>query len=99
VEIIDSLTRQLEKVRGLKARQESAVADKQRTTQELGDALVEGREIAKRLRRLVKFRIEPKNESLVRFGVAPQRKRTRRTATKPPEVVEASRKEVKPEGD
>lgn len=71
--------------RALKARQDSARAQRQKLTQELGKLLVEGRENAMRLRGIVKGQIGPKNELLVQFGMAPLRKRGPRSA-KPPEV-------------
>ena len=63
--------------RALKARQDSFTANRQRLTQELGKVLVEGREVAMRIRGLVKFRLGPKNEQIVQFGMAPLRKRSR----------------------
>jgi hypothetical protein len=68
----------LAQARTLKARQDTARANRQRNTQELKAVLEQGRDYAMRIRALSKARLGPKNESVVRFGVAPLRKRSPR---------------------
>jgi hypothetical protein len=57
---------------------------RQKATQDLGDALEVGKEAAVKLRGYVKAKLGPKNELLVRFGMAPVRTRHRRTPVPPP---------------
>ncbi len=80
-----ALEQQMARARELKARQEAGRARAQRLTQEIDLLLVEGRDVAMRLRGLAKSQFGPKNEQLVQFKVAPLRKRPRKTG-KPPEV-------------
>jgi hypothetical protein len=79
-----SLEGALTEIKTLKDRQDSLVGDKQRTTQELQAAIVRGKEVARRLRALVKGSVGTDNEVLVQFNVAPRRKRGGRKAAKPP---------------
>ena len=72
------------KVQEMKARQDSLTAARQETTQMLNKLLVEGRELAIRLRAVVKSNLGPKSERLVQFGIAPIRKHSRKPATKVP---------------
>ncbi len=69
--------------KALKDRQDSLTGDKQRTTQELRAAIVEGKEVARRLRAIVKGSLGTDNEQLVQFSVAPRRKRGPRKAKTP----------------
>jgi hypothetical protein len=73
-----ALAQHLEATRAVKARQDSAGAIKQQITQELNKMLVDGRELAIRLRNAVRSFMGHRNERLVQFGVAPLRKRQRR---------------------
>jgi hypothetical protein len=52
----------------------------QQATQRVAAALAKGREAASRLRSFLKAALGPHNEELVRFGVAPIRKRRARRA-------------------
>ena len=72
-----ALAQHLEATQAVRAKQDSSRAVKQQTTQELKKMLVEGRELAMRLRNAVRANIGPRNERLVQFGVAPLRKRRR----------------------
>lgn len=72
-----ALQQHLDETRALKARQVSAAALRQRTTQELKVKLEEGRELAMRLRGTVRAGLGPRNEGLVQFGMAPLRARRR----------------------
>ena len=72
-------------VKALKARQDTMAGFRQRSTQQLKEMLVQGREVAMRLRGVVKANLGPKNELLTRFGVAPLRPHGRRSKT-PTEV-------------
>lgn len=67
-----------EELKALKARQESARAFRQRSTQELKSFKTRGRNLIIRLRGAVKADLGPDNEALVQFGIAPMRKRVRR---------------------
>jgi hypothetical protein len=75
----------LAKVLEIKARQDSHAAVRQQTTQELEEAMREGREHARRLRGMAKGILGTKNERLVQFKVAPIRSRPRKT--RKPEVT------------
>ena len=61
-------------------RQESLTAARQETTQLLQKALQESREMAEKLRDLVRGKIGRRNERLVQFKIAPFRKATRKAA-------------------
>ncbi|HEX4964790.1 MAG TPA: hypothetical protein VF173_28515 [Thermoanaerobaculia bacterium] len=75
------------KTKELKVRQDSQTAARQETTQALTQRMKDGVELAIRLRSMVKGNLGPKNERLVQFGIAPLRKRIRKTATPPPPVT------------
>jgi hypothetical protein len=75
-----ALSQSLTKLKTLKDRQISLTAARQETTQELKKALVEGRQVAEKIRDAVKFKIGRRNERLVQFNIAPLRKRTRKPA-------------------
>jgi hypothetical protein len=79
----------LPQIKETKARQDSLTAARQETTQTLNKLLVEVRDLAIRLRAVVKSNLGPKSERLVQFGVAPLRKRTRKPATQPPAATPA----------
>ena len=87
------LEKALADIRALKARQDNAAGLRQRSTQQLKALLIEGRDIAMRLRGRVRSDLGPKNELLSRFGVAPLRFRGRRskvpTEVKPPPAAPA----------
>ena len=75
----------LAKIKEMKARQDSFTAARQETTQLLKKLVEEGRDLASRLRAMVKAGLGLKSERLVQFGIAPIRKRApRKTDTKPP---------------
>ncbi|HYN20277.1 MAG TPA: hypothetical protein VE078_04905 [Thermoanaerobaculia bacterium] len=92
------LDQRIEKIEGLRVQQDSLTAARQRTTQELKQEVVVTRDLAMRLRAAAKLKLGPRSELLVRFGVAPLRRRTRK-ATKekppPPPPVEAAAEAVK----
>ncbi|HEX3552477.1 MAG TPA: hypothetical protein VIA62_04525 [Thermoanaerobaculia bacterium] len=69
--------------KGLKDRQDSLTGDKQRTTQDLQAAIVEGKEVARRLWAIVKGSLGTDNAQLVQFNMAPRRKRGPRKAKTP----------------
>ena len=72
-------------VRDLKDRQESLTAARQEITQKLTQAVLDGREAARRLRGAVKANLGTKTERLVQFKVAPNRPRgPRKPKTAPP---------------
>ena len=81
-----SLTQALTEVQALKARQEELTALRQEITQQIAEVVRRGKETTMRLRSVAKGKIGPKSERLVHFGIAPLRKRTRKTAgVKPPD--------------
>ena len=65
-------------LRRLKAEQESARATYLRTTQLLREVIAAGQVDAMRVRSAAKVGLGPRNERLVRLGVAPVRPRSRR---------------------
>ena len=73
----------------LKAQQDARTASKQATVQDLKDLLRDGREAVRRLRAMVKATLGTDNEQLVQFGIAPNRKRGKKSKVdlkpKPPE--------------
>ena len=64
--------------KALKDRQDSHTAARQEVTQQLRDAMVRGREAARRLRSAVRAILGTQNERLVQFKVAPLRRRPRK---------------------
>jgi len=82
-----ALEQVLAQTKEMKALQKSHTAGRQEATQQLKKLMAQGRELAIRLRAVVKGEIGPMNERLVQFKVAPLRKRPRKTAEKPPEVT------------
>ncbi|HEV2854951.1 MAG TPA: hypothetical protein VHC97_19320 [Thermoanaerobaculia bacterium] len=83
-----ALEQMLGQTKAMKALQDSHTAARQEATQELNKLLAQGRDLAIRLRAVVKGEIGPRSERLVEFNMAPLRKRARRkTAEKPPEVT------------
>jgi len=85
------------KVQEMRARQGSLTAARQEATQLLKKLLVDGRELASRLRLVVKSNLGPKSERLVQFRIAPQRKPIRKRkdekkpeTTPPPETKPAA---------
>jgi len=83
----------LAQARAIKARQDTAAANRQRNTQELKEVLVQGRDFAMRIRGLAKAGLGPKNEGISRFAVAPLRRRGRVKPAEPaPPVVSPPQK-------
>jgi hypothetical protein len=84
---IDSIRNRMQDIlsqaRQVKAAQEEHEGRRQGATQQLGELIKEGREVARRLRSFAKSQIGTNNELLVQFGAAPIRRRPR-TAKKPP---------------
>lgn len=76
-----ALQQTLDQIKTQKTRQDTLQATRQETTQDLNNLIVQGREQVIRLRGVVRAEVGPKNERLVQFGVAPLRKRSRRTTT------------------
>lgn len=80
-----TLSRLLIDVKEAKGRQEHLEGTRQASTQQLNGLVTEGRETARRLRRIVEARLGTVNEQLVEFGITPIRKR-KRGARKPVEA-------------
>lgn len=74
----------LGKIKEMKARQQSLTAARQEATQELGKLLKLNTDLSIRLRGAVKANLGPTSERLVQFGIAPLRKRPRKSKTTPP---------------
>jgi hypothetical protein len=79
-----ALEQHLQATKAVKARQDSHTAGRQEATQELKAMIVQGRELATRLRGAIRADLGPKNERLVQFRVKPIRRRTRRTKPEEP---------------
>lgn len=81
-----ALRETLAEFQGLRRRQEELAALRQAVTQQIKAAVARGRELAVRIRSMAKGKIGPKNELLVHWRVAPQRKRSRKAVVvKPPD--------------
>jgi hypothetical protein len=93
-----ALEQSLAKAKGLKEQQNSFRAARQATTQDLKQTLVDGRQLAEKVRDAAKFKIGRRSERLVQFKVAPLRKRApRKTGDKtPPPVTEPTPAPAKP---
>ncbi|HEV2856081.1 MAG TPA: hypothetical protein VHC97_25055 [Thermoanaerobaculia bacterium] len=76
-----SLRQVLAEVQGLRGRQAELNALRKDTTQQLRVAVERGKELAIRIRSMVRGRIGPKSELLTLWKVAPLRKRTRKVRT------------------
>lgn len=91
----------LQKLQDLKVQQDSHRATKQRTTQRLKEALLEGKDKAARLRGAIKAELGTGNEQLVQFGIPPVRRRVTRSqqsaAETPPPLPELQASRVAPE--
>jgi hypothetical protein len=73
-----SLIQSVAGVEALLRRQQELIALKQRATQELKEARERGKEMDIKLRSVVRGKLGHKNELLVQFNVAPQRKPKRK---------------------
>jgi hypothetical protein len=78
----------MDELKQRKTVQELHSGARQKATQDLGDALEVGKEAAVKLRGYVKAKLGPRNELLVRFGMAPVRTRHRRAPVPPPPPTE-----------
>jgi hypothetical protein len=74
----------LTRIETLKARQNELTALRQETTQQLKDAVKEGKEAAMLLRALLRAKFGLRNERLVHFRVAPIRPKPRRKLERKP---------------
>jgi len=73
-----ALAQTLAEIQSLRASQAELKALKQRVTQELKAAMARAKEQRTQVQSLAKGKLGPKNERLVHFNVAPQRKRPRK---------------------
>jgi hypothetical protein len=73
-----ALTQTLAEIQSLRARQAELKALKQGVTQQLKAAMAKAKEQRTQVQSLAKGKLGPKNELLVHFDVAPQRKRPRK---------------------
>lgn len=80
----DAVAINLDRLRDIKANQDSFAAQRQKATQDLLALMDKAREDARRLRGMVKGLLGTRNERLVQFQVAPVRRRSRSTVQ--PEV-------------
>ncbi len=83
-EHLQELSTAVDDLKARKTVQELHSGARQKATQDLGDSLELGKEAAVKLRGYVKSKLGPRNELLVRFGMAPARSRSRRTLKPPP---------------
>jgi hypothetical protein len=74
-----ALEKDLTEARALKARQEAQAAGRQELTQQIKAVVAHGKALAIAIRAVAKGKIGYRNERLVRYKVAPVRKRTRKT--------------------
>ena len=81
-----ALEKALKETRAARARQEACRAASQRATRRLAEHVAEGRDAASRMRSFLRGRLGAYNEDLVRFGVAPIRKRGPRRAFQLPDL-------------
>ncbi len=65
----------VQKARAHKIQQVALQIASQQSTRQVNEALAHGREVVLRMRSFLKGRLGPHNEELLRFGVAPIRKR------------------------
>ncbi len=79
-----ALIQAVAEVETLLRRQKELIALKQRATQELKEARERGKEMDIKLRSMVRGKLGHKNELLVQFNVAPQRKPKRKPAEEKP---------------
>jgi hypothetical protein len=82
---LQSLKLILSEAEGYRAEQEELTALRQEMTQRLKDAEVRGKDLAIRIRSLVRGKVGPRSERLVHFNVAPIRPRKRIAPVKPPD--------------
>ena len=75
----EALRNQLARVKATKARQESAQATAQESTRQLKEEVEEGQMMAIQLRASIRSLVDPRNEALVAFGMAPLRTRSSRS--------------------
>lgn len=79
------LTEMLQRVDALVQERSRLQAEKQAATRELQSSLEDGRKLANFLRLFLKTHFGNRNEKLVKFGVRPYRRRTRRTEEPAPQ--------------
>lgn len=77
----------IDEVKTLKVQQKDLEGNRQAATQRLKELRLRGVEEARRLRDYIRSRLGSKNEQLVQFGVAPIRRRSRKSKIElpPPE--------------
>lgn len=73
----DSLESLLAQARALKGRQETHAGQRQMTTQEISVLVLQGLELTRSIRSIVRGQIGAKNELLTQFKVSPLRRRPR----------------------
>lgn len=78
-----ALTQVLTEVQGLKGRQTELAALRQDVTKQLRETVARGKELAIKIRSMVRGKIGPRSELLTLWKVAPLRKRTRKVGVKP----------------
>ena len=78
-----ALTQVLTEVQGLKGRQTELAALRQDVTKQLRETVARGKELAIKIRSMVRGKIGPRSELLTLWKVAPLRKRTRKVSVKP----------------
>ena len=79
-----ALSLTLDQFHALKAQQEQLTALRQATTQQLGEVIVRGKDLAIQIRSVLRGKVGPRSERLVHYKIAPIRRRSR----KPVELAE-----------
>lgn len=85
----EPLAAAIESVRTLSTVRNTLIADKQKATQELKAAVASARNMAIDIRAIIRGEVGSRSEKLVEFGVAPLRRRTRKS--QPSEEPEAGK--------
>jgi hypothetical protein len=84
-EFRDGLVAILQEAKDMKLNQEDLEGKRMAATQKLQETVDRGREAKRKLQGFVKIRLGSKSEHLLQFGIAPLRKRSRKTlVVKPP---------------
>lgn len=95
--LVADLTALLSETRALKILEENLAGRRRETAQKVREMIDRGRESARKIRSMVRSHLGTRNERLAQYGVAPIRRKPRRTAIlkkNPP--AEASPAESKP---
>ena len=82
--VLEAMERLRDRSKTLEAERQSLQARRQVATQELREAREEGKDVAIRLRAMMKYLLGTRNEGLVEFNIRPRRPYGRRKKGSPP---------------